>query len=173
MPELECSSTKSHRATARSHSVATDLQNDKSKIWLFCLARFDVLLQVARIQSTDVNRYMLLCDLWINKSIISFVHTLFHSRLKKTFFFSANPSHRSLPFSLRDWLHGFPGLFTDTSEHIRFFYSLVFLFSTFSCWVPCGRSARLKSAFERTLNSHLASYRSEDERNHYRLSGKR
>jgi len=35
--------------------------------------------------------------------------------------FSANPSHRSLPFLLPDWLHGFPGLSTDTSEHIRFF----------------------------------------------------
>ena len=28
-----------------------------------------------------------------------------------------------------DWLHGFPGLFTDTSEHIRFYF-VVFLFST-------------------------------------------
>ena len=37
--------------------------------------------------------------------------------------FSANPSHHSLPFLLLDWLHGFPGLFTDTSEHIRFFLS--------------------------------------------------
>jgi len=34
---------------------------------------------------------------------------------------------RGLPF-LRDWLHGFPGLFTDTSEHIRF---LLFSFSLF------------------------------------------
>ena len=34
--------------------------------------------------------------------------------------FSANPSHRSLPFLLPERLHGFPGLFTDTSEHIRF-----------------------------------------------------
>jgi len=47
--------------------------------------------------------------------------------------FSANPSHRSLPFLLLDWLHGFPGLFTDTSEHIRFF-SPLFLFSTVSCF---------------------------------------
>ena len=55
--------------------------------------------------------------------------------------FSANPSHRSLPFLLPDWLHGFPGLFTDTSEHIRFysivFYFVVFLFSTVV--VPCCR----------------------------------
>jgi len=43
---------------------------------------------------------------------------------------SANPSHRSLPFLFPDWLHGFPGMFTDTSEHIRFYF-LVFLFSTF------------------------------------------
>ena len=35
--------------------------------------------------------------------------------------FYADPSHRSLPFLLQDWLHGFPRLFTDTSEHIRFF----------------------------------------------------
>ena len=45
--------------------------------------------------------------------------------------FPANPSHHSLPFLLLDWLHGFPGLFTDTSEHIRFF-SLLFLLSTVS-----------------------------------------
>ena len=43
--------------------------------------------------------------------------------------FSVNPSHRSLPFLLQDWLLGFPGLFTDTSdEHIHF---LLFLFSHF------------------------------------------
>ena len=40
--------------------------------------------------------------------------------------FSANPSNGSLPFLLRDWLHGFPELFTDTSEQIR---SLLFSFS--------------------------------------------
>ena len=45
--------------------------------------------------------------------------------------FSASPSRRSLPFLLQDWLHGFRRLFTDTSEHIRFYF-LVFLFSTFS-----------------------------------------
>jgi len=49
----------------------------------------------------------------------------------KPFSFSASPSRRSLPFLLQDWLHGFRGLFTDTSEHIRFYF-LVFLFSTFS-----------------------------------------
>jgi len=36
--------------------------------------------------------------------------------------------HRSLLFLLRDSLHGFAGLFTDTSEHIRF---LLFSFSVF------------------------------------------
>jgi len=45
----------------------------------------------------------------------------FISGLKLSFF--ANPFHRSLPFLLHDWLHGFVRLFTDTSEHIRF-----------SCW---------------------------------------
>ena len=35
--------------------------------------------------------------------------------------FSANSSHCSLPFLLQDWLHGFPGLFTDTSDHIRLY----------------------------------------------------
>jgi len=40
---------------------------------------------------------------------------LFHPCLKP---FSAHPSNGSLPF-LQDWLHGFPTVFTDTSEHIR------------------------------------------------------
>ena len=43
--------------------------------------------------------------------------------------FSENPSHRSLPYLLQDWLHGFPGLFTDT-EHTRFLL-LIFLFFHF------------------------------------------
>ena len=65
--------------------------------------------------------------------------------------FSANPSHRSLPFVFfLDWLHGFPGLFTDTSEHIRFYF-LIFLFYIFYLSVPCGRLSWLMSAFERTL----------------------
>ena len=50
--------------------------------------------------------------------------SLFHPRLK--IFLFASPSHRSLRFLLQDRLHGFPGLFTDTSEHIRF---LLFSFS--------------------------------------------
>ena len=57
----------------------------------------------------------------------------FIPRLKPSF--SPNPSHRSLPFLLQDWLHGFPGLFTDTSGHIRFFYFLGFLPPPlFCCW---------------------------------------
>ena len=43
--------------------------------------------------------------------------------------FPANPSHHSLSF-LQDWLHGFPRLFIDISEHICFLL-LTFLFSTF------------------------------------------
>jgi len=35
-------------------------------------------------------------------------------------FFPANPSHCSVPFLLQDSLQGFPGLFIDTSKHIRF-----------------------------------------------------
>ena len=66
--------------------------------------------------------------------------------------FAANPSHRSLPFLLQDWLHGFPWPFTDTSEHIRFLL-YIFVFSTFSFLVSCGRLSWLMSAFERTLNS--------------------
>jgi len=59
---------------------------------------------------------------------ISSPHHSFIPGLKPPF--SANPSHCSLPCLFPDWLHGFPGLFTDTSEHIRF-YCLVSLFSTF------------------------------------------
>jgi len=53
--------------------------------------------------------------------------------LKRTF--SANPSQsiKAQPFLflLQDLLHGFPRLFTVTSEHIRLYF-LVFLFYTFS-----------------------------------------
>jgi len=55
--------------------------------------------------------------------------SLFHSRLKPSF--SANPSHRSLPFLLQDWLHGFPADCLPTLLSIYIFYFLVFLFSTF------------------------------------------
>jgi len=48
--------------------------------------------------------------------------------------FSANPFHCSLPFRLQDWLHRFSGLFTDTSEHIRFFYFFSSsVFTLFTC----------------------------------------
>ena len=43
--------------------------------------------------------------------------------------FSANPSHRSL--LPRDWLDVFRGLFTDISEHIRFYLLFSFSFFTF------------------------------------------
>ena len=59
-------------------------------------------------------------------------------------FFSTNRSRRSLPFLFPDWLHGFPGLFTDTSAHICFYF-LLFLFSTFWLLVPCGRLSWLVS----------------------------
>ena len=45
--------------------------------------------------------------------------------------FSANPFHRSLPFFIQDWLHGFPRLFTDISEHVRFYFFIFFSFSPF------------------------------------------
>ena len=56
--------------------------------------------------------------------------SLFHSSLKT---FSANPSRRSLPFLLRDSLRGFPGLFTDTPEHIRFLLFSFSVLTPFSC----------------------------------------
>ena len=46
--------------------------------------------------------------------------------------------------------HGFPGLFTDTSEHIRFF-SLLFLFSTVS--FPRCRLILLMKVFDLIQNS--------------------
>jgi len=52
-------------------------------------------------------------------------------------------------------------LFTDTSEHIHFFYFFsFFLFSTIYLLVPCGRLSWPVSAFECTLKQHLVSYRS-------------
>jgi len=44
--------------------------------------------------------------------------------------FSANPSHRSLPFLLQDWLHGLPDCLLINLS-ISFSYSLVCPFSTF------------------------------------------
>jgi len=63
----------------------------------------------------------------------------------------ANPSHRSLPFLLQDWLGPtwFPGLFTDTSEHIHLLLFYFFCFPLFSCWfreVGYADSCRLLSA---------------------------
>ena len=60
---------------------------------------------------------------------------------------------RRLPFLLQDWLHGFPGLFTDTSEHIRFLLSFS-VFPLFSCWFrEVDRLSWLMSALERPLNA--------------------
>ena len=56
-------------------------------------------------------------------------------------FFSANPSQCSLPFLLQDWLHRFPGLFTNTSEHIRF---LLFSFSGFFSILVVGSVREIK-----------------------------
>jgi len=62
--------------------------------------------------------------------------------------FSANPSHHSLLYLLQDWLHGFPGLFADTSELIRLSFILFFfLFFTFKLSVPCGRLSWLIGTF--------------------------
>ena len=71
------------------------------------------LLRVIRYELNLLNLYLLL---------LVFHHpSLFYSRLEPSFF--ANPTHRSLPFLsyYLSLLHGFPGLFTDTFEHIRFF----------------------------------------------------
>ena len=50
----------------------------------------------------------------------------FFSRLKTFLFYKSFPPQPS--FLLPDWLHGFPRLFIDTSQHILF---LLFLFSMF------------------------------------------
>ena len=57
-----------------------------------------------------------------------------------------------------DWIHGFPGLFADTSEHIFLVVFSFYLFYTFQLLVPCGRLSWLTSAFKHTLKSHLVSY---------------
>ena len=59
----------------------------------------------------------------------SITHSLFHYRLKTFLFCKSFPPQPSF-FLLQDSLHGFPRLFTVTSEHIRL-YILVFLFYTF------------------------------------------
>ena len=58
---------------------------------------------------------------------------LLRSRLKPSFY--ANSSHLFVSLLvLQDCLHGFPGLFTDTSQHTRF---LLFTFSIFHFLVFC------------------------------------
>jgi len=99
---------------------------------------------------------MLLTFILIIISIPSHPH-FFIPGLKPSF--SANPSHRSLPFLLlRDLFQGFPGLFIDTSEHIRFLQlksgkqkKNYFCFPLFGCWFRAvddyeADSCRLSSA---------------------------
>jgi len=43
---------------------------------------------------------------------------------------------------IQDWLHGFPGLFTDTSEHIRFL-----LFSSFSTFYFFGSVCQINLTY--------------------------
>ena len=62
---------------------------------------------------------------WLTQSYEWHFFHRFH-RLRPPF--SANPSHRNLLFRLHDWLRGFPGLFTDTSEHINPFLLFTFYF---------------------------------------------
>jgi len=67
---------------------------------------------------------------------------------------------------LQDWLHGFHGLFTDTSEHIHFLLFSVFsFFSLFQLLVACGRLSwlvfvslsvqrwRLRTSYTRTCTA--------------------
>ena len=72
---------------------------------------------------------MLLTFIHIIISIPSPAHS-FIPALKPSF--SAN-LYRNLPF-LQDRLHGFPALFTDTSEHTRFLLFSFSVFLLFSCW---------------------------------------
>ena len=81
--------------------------------------------------------------------------SLFHCRLKTSFF--TDPSHHSLVFLLLllDWLRGFSGLLPilmSVSVFILFlfFFHLYFL-------IPCDRWLRPTSGFERTL-TYLSSY---------------
>jgi len=78
---------------------------------------------------------MLLTFILIIISILSLPHS-FIPGLKPSF--TANPSHRILHFSSFWTDYGFPELFTNTSEHVRFYF-LVYLFSTFQLSVSCGR----------------------------------
>jgi len=71
--------------------------------------------------------------------------------------FSANLSHNSLSFLLVDRLHGYPGLFTHTSERIRLWrFSFFFFFHVFSL-VLYGKLSWPMSAFEHTLSYRIVS----------------
>jgi len=95
---------------------------DRAGIWHRCFSRtyiFALCCKEIRLPPKQGYFCLQVCfKLWTLE--ISQQHS-FTPGLKLSF--SANPSHHSLPFLLLDWLHGFPGLFTDTSEHIRFFLS--------------------------------------------------
>jgi len=61
----------------------------------------------------------------------------------------------SLPFLLQDWLPGYPGLFTDSSELVHFY------FFTFQLLVLCCRliiKQTSTSVSARTLKQHVVSY---------------
>ena len=64
----------------------------------------------------------------------SIVPSLFHPRLKTFLFCKCFPPLPSFSSSgLTPWIHR--GLFTDTSEHIRFLVLSFFCFPRFSCWL--------------------------------------
>jgi len=73
--------------------------------------------------------------------------------------FSANSSHRSLSFSssrLTTWIPRTVYCYFWAYPFLLFSF---FLFLHFLWSFPCGRLSELMSAFERTLKSHLVSYR--------------
>jgi len=76
---------------------------------------------------------------------------------------TTNPSHCSLPFLLRDRLHRFSGLYTDTSELIRFFllFLVFFCFPLFSCWSRAVDKADLCQSFwaHVKITARVVSYR--------------
>ena len=63
-----------------------------------------------------------------------------------------------IPFLLLDWLRGFPGLFTDTSEHICFLLISFFCFPLFSFGSVRQIKLTYVSFWAHTLKQHLASY---------------
>ena len=69
----------------------------------------------------------------ISGTSVPSTHQSHHPSLPRCLIPGLKPSfsfHCSLLFLLQDWIHGFPGLFTNTSEHICFYF-LVCLFSQF------------------------------------------